>query len=242
MTDFHCDNEIWESVTLPEFSARYRVSNLGRVRSEERSCGLGPHRGVMLRLRAGKDGYLRVGLRNVLILKLVPVHRLVALAFVDNPEGKPQVNHIDGNILNNNAKNLEWVTVKENAAHSRDVLKTPRMQKAVCQYDLSGVLIHIWPSATKAAEALGFNRWYIRKSFKNGLPAFGSLWKRADPLDNRCRRRKVIQMTLSGDVVRIWESVKDARIGVGCGNATIHSALKGTLKTCKGFKWKFADE
>ncbi len=60
-------------------------------------------------------GYFSVGIRR----KTFMVHRLVALAFIPNPEQKPYVNHIDGNKLNNHVSNLEWCTVKENNLHAR---------------------------------------------------------------------------------------------------------------------------
>lgn len=78
----------------------------------------------------GKDGrklkqhggetskYLAVSLSSDGAVKKFLVHRLVAISFIDNPEGKPQVNHIDGDIFNNRASNLEWVTQSENMIHS----------------------------------------------------------------------------------------------------------------------------
>ena len=87
--------------------------------------------GVVFSLRKGmrpllphmkKCGYAYVGLRQGAGIKpsYRRVHRLVAEAFIDNPHGKPQVNHIDGDKHNNVASNLEWVTASENMAHASE--------------------------------------------------------------------------------------------------------------------------
>ena len=67
-------------------------------------------------------GYLRVGLFRNGKRKWYKVHRLVAQAFIENPEHKPQVNHIDGNKKNNSITNLEWVTDEENKLHRNLIL------------------------------------------------------------------------------------------------------------------------
>ena len=92
-------------------SGALEVSDLGRVKSNLRD-------GRILKTNTDSKGYerLRVTInRKKYAFKL---HRLVAEAFVPNPDNKPQVNHIDGNKQNNAASNLEWVTNKENAHHA----------------------------------------------------------------------------------------------------------------------------
>lgn len=102
----------------------YEVSNLGRVRSLDRVVtrtdgSRQKFRGcIMCQTRTDK-GYLNVSLRGAIKGRRVTVrvHRLVARAFLPNPKGLPEVNHIDSNRANPRAENLEWVTRSENHRH-----------------------------------------------------------------------------------------------------------------------------
>jgi len=85
------------------------ITNKGRVISRP---------GRELTLQLSKAGYFRVELWHDGFGRKRLIHRLVAAAFVPNPEGKPQVNHKDGDKLNNRAENLEWVTQSENQIHA----------------------------------------------------------------------------------------------------------------------------
>ena len=98
--DFDYDKEVWKEIA----KTGYEVSDMGRIR-----------RGV--RILAGSyhsDGYIFTTIDG----KQIPIHRFVANAFIPNPDHKPEVNHIDGNKMNNSASNLEWVTRSENMIHA----------------------------------------------------------------------------------------------------------------------------
>lgn len=76
------------------------------------------YRGTILKPSEDENGYLLVGLSHNGTTKRVFIHRLVSEAFLENPEGKPTVNHIDGNKHNNHIENLEWATYKEQRDHA----------------------------------------------------------------------------------------------------------------------------
>lgn len=87
---------------------------------------------LILKQRNHKEGYGRVALRNKEGVKYLLVHRLVALTFIPNPENKLQVNHINGNKMDNRVENLEWATRSENQKHSYSVLnKKPTYKKVI---------------------------------------------------------------------------------------------------------------
>jgi hypothetical protein len=104
--------ELWKIIDVCE---NYEVSSFGNIRNYKT--------GRILK-QAKKGGYCSVGLSNK-NTKSYSVHQLVAKAFIPNPQNKLQVNHLDKNGFNNNFKNLEWVTNKENSIHrSKNIKQT----------------------------------------------------------------------------------------------------------------------
>jgi hypothetical protein len=107
------DLEVWKPV--PGYEGLYEVSNYGRVR---RIFRYGRPYVSLCKPKLTKDGYFETALIHNKKAKFIRTHRLVAMAFCDNPYHKPEVNHIDGDKLNNFAGNLEWCTSSENQIHA----------------------------------------------------------------------------------------------------------------------------
>lgn len=105
---------------IPGYEGLYQVSNLGNVKSLPKGDGNG-NRERLLKLEVcakNHTSYYRVALSKNGVVTRYQVHRLVAQAFVSNPDNKTIVNHIDNNGLNNDSSNLEWCTQVENMQHS----------------------------------------------------------------------------------------------------------------------------
>lgn len=128
----------------------YSVSNYGEVRNDKT--------GRILKQTAHSCGYSMVMLGR----KTSPlyVHRLVAEAFVDNPDGKPYVDHINGVKTDNRAENLRWVTPSENTLSAGHELNIAHKWKPVVA--VKDGVAHIFKSRRDAAEAFGFDTTHMR--------------------------------------------------------------------------------
>ena len=143
--------EIW--LPIEGYENLYEVSNLGRVRSLERTVirknGVKLKvSGKILKPRVNK-GYLFVTLCKNGIGRNCYLHRLVSTAFIPNPNNLPQVNHLSEDKLNNSVENLEWCSAKENINYgTRNKRSSEKLQKPVLCVELN----QIFPSLTDAAK------------------------------------------------------------------------------------------
>ena len=191
------DIEVWKTAVYHgEPYEGFEVSNLGRIKSlNYRRTG----RAELLKPSDNGYGYLIVSLSKNKKVKNCRVHRLVAEAFLPNPEGKPQVNHkIEGDegkkinmvifnedgSVNKERSTIEWVTAKENINH-------------------------------------GTHNERSAKARINGI-----------------RSKRVLQLSLSGDLIREWESTKE------CGRnefnqGAVAACCRGEKPQYKGFKWMY---
>ncbi len=124
---------------------KYEISNLGNVRNKKT--------GLILKPVISSNGYYTIGLWKNGKRTTKKIHRLIAEAFIPNPENKPKVDHIDNNKQNNNTVNLRWVTSKENNQNSqiyknnksgaKGVYYNKQANKWISQIQIDGIIIHI---------------------------------------------------------------------------------------------------
>ena len=187
--------EIWKDIK--DYEGLYQVSNYGNVKSLERyiknkNDKMQFYNEIIL-IPNDSKGYLKVTLSKNNKQKTFRIHILVAKAFVQNPENKPEVNHKDGNKHNNHATNLEWNTRSENENHAyKNGLAKPSQKqknavakyakenysKKVIQYDLNGKFIKEWNSMADVWRELGIRASLICRCCK-GLrtQTYGYIWK-----------------------------------------------------------------
>lgn len=163
--------EIWK--TIEGYEGKYLISNYGNVKSLIDNNKKA--REKILKPRIGNTGYLYINLWKKSKSKSKKIHRLVAEAFISNPNNLPQVNHIDGNKINNNVKNLEWCDASYNIKHAIDNNLTNKNllfksgkdnimygkhgenninSKKVMQYDLNNNFIKEWVNIKEAQKSL----------------------------------------------------------------------------------------
>ena len=150
--------EEWKDIK--DWEGIYQISNQGRLKSFKAVSS-----GRILSNINQKGGYFSVVLRDNVKRQYARIHRLVAQAFIMNPEHKLEINHKDGNKQNNSANNLEWATRAENWRHA--IATRPEIlsgmnnynrferPKSILQFSTSGAFIALYPSCAEAARTTG---------------------------------------------------------------------------------------
>lgn len=193
--------EEWRDI--PQYEGLYQVNNQGQIRSIDRIVRRNGEttknlRGFILLPLYQKSGYMFVFLSKNGKAKRMAIHRAVALAFIPNPENKPEVNHINEDKTDNRVENLEWATIKENRNYGTRIARgianrnqtgekngmfgkrgslNPNSKK-VLQYDLSGQFIREYDSVKMAAEMTHSNASSIARVANGYLKQTNSfIWR-----------------------------------------------------------------
>lgn len=180
--------EIWKDVKGTD--SNYQISNEGRVKSIDRviqtSNNSRHYETHMLKPYLNTAGYWMVTIKINGEWKKCRVHRLLAEAWIPNPDNKPCIDHINGNRSDNRIENLRWCTYKENSnfaiAHDRLVEShsnqtNEQLMKTVQQFTLEGELVAEYKSSKEAADAVGCTRNAITKACRNNEKVKGYVWK-----------------------------------------------------------------
>lgn len=237
---------IWKPIYVDGEKTFYSVNNLGEVRNDKRGTLLAQsneYEYKVVSISLGQ-GYM----------KKKRVHRLVAEAFIPNPLNKPYVNHIDGVRNHNNVENLEWVTPAENAQHAvRAGLIGYQKNRPIRQYNLQGEWLMSFDSSYEAARQTGAQQSKIIDCCKGNRRTAGEYqWRyedlgldKVDPIPApSCKKKKVAQYDLDGNLLGIYESYKAAARAVNGTSSAISRICSGHpgLHTHKGYVWKIVDD
>lgn len=168
---------------LYQVSSYGRVSGMGRVLCDGRLW-----KGRVLKQKTNTDGYNQVTLCKDGKEKQYLVHRLVAQAFIPNPNNYPIINHKDENPSNNRVENLEWCTVDYNINYGtcnerkrKSLTNNPKKSKIVLQFTLDGKFIKEYLSVRGAERQTGYGQGNISAVCRGELnQAYGYKWKYKD--------------------------------------------------------------
>lgn len=204
--------EIWKDI---EGYPNYQISNLGNVKSlNYKRTG----KDKFLKLVKLKCGYLSVIFHKEGKVKLNYIHRLVAQAFIPNPNKYLEVNHKDEQKTNNCVSNLEWCDRKYNVNFGT---RSERVGKAISK-------------ANKGLKRTQETKDKISAAHKGKKQPQEQIEKRVKAIS-----KPILQLTKDGDFIRQWESAKQAERELNINQGNIIKCCKGKRKTAYGCHWKY---
>jgi hypothetical protein len=225
-----------EFFPIPKYD-KYYASRCGQIYSGKRCRILTPSL-----KKTGYEGITLFELSNTKNPRLYPsVHSLIAATFIgERPKGHV-INHKDYNRRNNNASNLEYLTQKENLAHSYD----NRTYQKVYEYDLEGKFVNEYPCIAEVVRIRGVEPTHLKRVL-DGIKrsAKGRYYSREKldffkPRDSKAHK-PVFVCDLKGEVIKKFDSVTEASKYCGAGQSEIIKCCKGKSNTSFGFTFKYA--
>lgn len=264
--------EVWKDIE--GYEGLYQVSNLGNVKSLDRTqiqkrgdlYYNRKYKGQIIKPHLTHKGYCAIGVTKNNKHKNFSVHRLVAKAFIPNPENKPEVNHIDGNKQNNMVNNLEWCTRSENLKHAynsklkictkkhRETAKyqcKKNFNKKILQYDLNGDFIKEWNSITEASNFYNISISCISQCCQGiTKSAYKYIWRYKTPnfplkissCTKQYRCVSVLQYNFQYVFIKEYKSLTDASQKTNINISHISDCIRGKRKTAGGYMWKIKEE
>lgn len=182
--------ELWKAI--PGYENYYEASNLGNVRSIDRTvkqkCRHGGYRTVTYQskvLKTYNKKYKRsnISQRKQVVLsvnmktKTYDLHKLIALTWIPNPKKLDTVNHKDGNTFNNNIKNLEWISKADNNRHAfrKGIVKTQKLVAMLDPHTLK--IIKVFPGESEACRRIGVSQGKVGRAARENYKSGGYRWK-----------------------------------------------------------------
>ena len=237
------------------YNNKYEVSNKGNVRCLNYK---NTNEVKILTPYKTNRGYLRVDLYANGKSYHHSIHRLVAEAFILNPDNLPQVNHKDENPLNNHVNNLEWCTVSYNINYGNrnskvsKILQETKDSIPIKQYTLNGEFVKEWKGAREIERILGYNQANIRHCCeKQGRYAKEFQWRYSsdtngnEPIEpitiyNTIPQAKpVLQYDKQGNLIKEWKYCSMAARELGYDVSTIARCCRGDYQIAYGYVWKY---
>ena len=175
------EQEIWKDVV--GYEGLYQVSNLGNIKSLNRICRQKNRKYCLkeknIKLNYNETGYTYVKLSKNKKQRTLLVHRLVAQAFIPNPENKPTINHKNGKHDCNIVDNLEWATYLENNVHAyKNGLKTQKNRRKPILQIKDGIIIGRYASITQIKKDKVFNHRNVKSAINGKLKKYkGFCWR-----------------------------------------------------------------